>query len=104
QGVVLELASRLITAVDQDAIITLLLDAFIRKLGFDACQYVGFCPENGIGEVLYEVKRSASNPDQVRVQSFSHAGLEGKRRSISEYGNLVGLISSMARNRFYLHL
>jgi len=104
QGIVLELASRLITAVDQDAIITLLLDAFIRKLGFDACQYVGFCPENGLGEVLYEVKRSASNPEQVRVQSFSHAGLEGKRRSISEYGNLVGLISSMARNRFYLHL
>lgn len=104
QGMVLELAGQLITAVDQDAIITLLLDAFARKLGFDACQYVGFNPENGVGEVLYEVKRSQTNPANIRVQSFSHAGLEGKRRLINEFGNLVGLISSMARNRFYLHL
>ncbi len=104
QGMVLELAGRLITAVDQDAIITTLLDAFVRKLGFDACQYVGFSPENGVGEVLYEAKRSAANPENIRVQSFSHAGLEGKRRLINEYGNLVGPISSMAHNRFYLHL
>jgi diguanylate cyclase (GGDEF)-like protein len=104
QGMVLELAERLITAVDQDAIITTLLDAFVRKLGFDACQYVGFNPESGIGEVLYESKRSAAHPENVRVQSYSHAGLEGKRRPIREFGNLVGLISSMARNRFYLHL
>jgi len=104
QGVVLELAGRLITAVDQDAIITMLLDAFVRKLGFDACQYVGFHPENGVGEVLYEVKRSATNPENLRMQSFSHAGLESKRRLINEYGSLVGTISSMARNRFYLHL
>jgi diguanylate cyclase (GGDEF)-like protein len=104
QGMVLELAGRLITAVDQDAIITTLLDAFVRKLGFDACQYVGFSPENGVGEVLYEAKRSNANPENIRVQSYSHAGLEGKRRLINEYGSLVGSISSMARNRFYLHL
>lgn len=104
QAMVLELAGRLITAVDQDAIITTLLDAFVRKLGFDACQYVGFSPENGVGEVLYEVKRNAANPESIRSQSYSHAGLEGKRRLISEYGSLVGSISSMARNRFYLHL
>jgi diguanylate cyclase (GGDEF)-like protein len=104
QGMVLELAEQLITAVDQDAIITTLLEAFARKLGFDACQYVGFNPENGMGEVLYEIKRSAANPENFRMQSYSHAGLESKRRPIREFGNLVGLISSMARNRFYLHL
>ena len=104
QRAVLGLAERLITAVDQDAIITLLLDAFVRQLGFEACQYVGFNAESGIGEVLYESKRSATQPETIRVQSYSHAGLEGKRRPIREYANLVGLISSMARNRFYLHL
>ncbi len=101
QGVVLELASRLVTAVDRDAIITATLDIFTRRLGFDACQYVGFNPENGQGEVLFDMRHQDG---KVRLHSYSHAGLQGKRRKIREFSNLVGLLSSMARNRFYLHL
>lgn len=101
QGVVLELASRLVTAVDRDAIITAVLDIFARRLGFDACQYVGFNPETAVGEVLYDIRNSGG---ACKVTSYSHAGLEGKRRKIKEFSNMVGLLSSMARNRFYLHL
>jgi diguanylate cyclase (GGDEF)-like protein len=101
QGVVLELASRLVTAVDRDAIITATLEIFTRRLGFDACQYVGFNPENGQGEVLFDMRHQDG---KVRLHSYSHAGLQGKRRKIKEFSNLVGLLSSMARNRFYLHL
>ncbi len=101
QGVVLELASRLVTAADRDAIVTAVLDILARRLGFDACQYVGFNPETGLGEVLYDARNTGS---ACKVTSYSHAGLEGKRRKIKEFSNLVGLLSSMARNRFYLHL
>jgi diguanylate cyclase (GGDEF)-like protein len=104
QSVVLDLAGRLVKAVDQDAIITALLETFCGKLGFDACQYVGFNAETGIGEILYEVRKNAVHPAQSKVHSFSHAGLEGKRRTVREFSNLVGLLSSMARNKFYLHL
>jgi diguanylate cyclase (GGDEF)-like protein len=109
QSVVLEVAGQLITAVDQDDIMTVVLESFANRLGFDVCQYVGFNPESGYGEVLFEIRTSpaqdgASAPDGVRVQSFSHAGLEGKRRVVAEYGNMVGLLSSMARNKHYLHL
>lgn len=104
QGMVLEMAARLVTAVDQDAIITTLLESFVRKLGFDACQYVGFNPETGVGEVLYDIRKPAGNSLTAKVQSYSHAGQEGKRRTVREFSNLVGLLSSMARNRFYLHL
>ncbi len=101
QGVVLELASKLVTAVDRDAIITATLDTLTRRLGFDACQYVGFNPETGVGEVLYDIRNTG---ETLKVNSYSHAGLEGKRRKIKEFSNMVGLLSSMARNRFYLHL
>ena len=101
QGVVLELASRLVSAVDRDAIITATLDILTRRLGFDACQYVGFNPETGTGEVLYDIR---NNGNTLKVNSYSHAGLEGKRRKIKEFSNMVGLLASMARNRFYLHL
>ncbi|MCE3234914.1 MAG: pleD [Vampirovibrio sp.] len=104
QGAVLDLAARLVTAVDQDAIITALLETFVHRLGFDACQYVGFNPENGFGEVLYDIRKPAGNLQTAKVQSYSHAGQEGKRRTVREFSNLVGLLSSMARNRFYLHL
>lgn len=101
QGVVLELASKLVTAVDRDAIITATLDILTKRLGFDACQYVGFNPATGVGEVLYDIRNTG---DALKVNSYSHAGLEGKRRKIKEFSNMVGLLSSMARNRFYLHL
>lgn len=101
QGVVLELAARLVTAVDRDAIITAVLEVFTRRLGFDACQYVGFNPDNGQGEVLFE---SRLRGEQMALDSYSHAGLQGKRLKIKEFSNLVGLLASMARNRFYLHL
>ncbi len=101
QGVVLELASRLVTAVDRGAIITAVLNILTRRLGFDACQYVGFNPETGLGEVLYDARNTGG---ACKITSYSHAGLEGKRRKIKEFSNLVGLLSSMARNRFYLHL
>ncbi len=101
QGVVLELASRLVTAVDRDAIITAVLEIFTRRLGFDACQYVGFNPENSQGEVLFDIRNQDGT---LKLHSYSHAGLQGKRRKIREFSNLVGLLSSMARNRFYLHL
>lgn len=118
QGVVLELAERLITAVDQDAIIMTLLEVFAGRLGFDACQYVSFNQETGLGEVLYEVRKPLALSEdadsrlfsgkacagKIKVQSFSHAGLTGKRRVIRDYANLVGLLSSLARKRFYLQL
>lgn len=104
QGSVLELAGRLVMAVDQDSIISILLETFVKRLGFDVCQYVGFNAETGIGEVLYDIRKPAAHPENARVQSYSHAGQEGKRRTIREFSNLVGLLSSMARNRFYLHL
>ncbi len=104
QGVALELAGRLVMAVDRDSIISILLETFVKRLGFDVCQYVGFNAETGIGEVLYDIRKPAGNPENARVQSYSHAGQEGKRRTIREFSNLVGLLSSMARNRFYLHL
>lgn len=106
QGMVLEVAGALVSAVDQDSIMTAVLDAFATRMGFDACQYVGFNADCGTGEVLYELRNSQAKPGQkfARVQSYSHAGLEGKRRTIEDYANLVGLVSSMARNRFYLHL
>ncbi len=102
QSVVLELAGHLVTAADQDSIITSVLETFALRLGFDACQYVSFQPESGIGEVLYEIVNASGKPG--KLQSYSHAGLEGKRHTIADYGNLIGLMSSMARNRFYLHL
>lgn len=101
QGVVLELASRLVTAVDRDAIITAVLETLALRLGFDACQYVGFNPETGSGEVLFDIRNHGKSS---KVNSYSHAGLESKRRTIQDFSNLVGLLSSMARNRFYLHL
>lgn len=104
QGIVLQLAARLVTAVDQDAIITALLETFVHQLGFDACQYVGFNPETGLGEVLYDIRKPAGPAQTAKVQSYSHAGQKGKRRTVREFSNLVGLLSSMARNRFYLHL
>lgn len=98
QSQVLELAGQLVMAVDQDAIVACVLELFANKLGFDTCQFVGFNPDSGVGEVLYEIAADG------HVQSYSHAGLEGKRRTLSDYANLVGLLSSMARNRFYLQL
>jgi diguanylate cyclase (GGDEF)-like protein len=102
QSVTLEVASQLVTAVDQDAIITAMLEMFSVRLGFDACQYTSLNPDTGFGEVLFEVKNSHGKLG--KIQSYSHAGLEGKRRTLTDYNNLVGLLSSMARNRFYLHL
>ncbi len=101
QGVVLELAAKLVTAVDRDAIITAVLETLANRLEFDACQYVGFNPETAVGEVLFDIR---SQSGAYKLTSYSHAGLEGKRRKIKEFSNLVGLLSSMARNRFYLHL
>lgn len=102
QSMVLELAGFLVTAVDQDAIMTAMLEIFSNRLGFDACQYVSFNAETGTGELLYEITNQGA--DAGRVSSYSHAGLEGKRRTIRDYANLVGLLSSLARNRHYLHL
>lgn len=99
QSVVLEMAGQLVMAVDQDAIITGMLETFTNRLGFDACQYVDFNAEAGLGEVLYEIRGA-----QGKVQSFSHAGLQSKRRTVQDFATLVGLLSSMARNRFYLLL
>jgi diguanylate cyclase (GGDEF)-like protein len=101
QGVVLELCSKLVSAVDREGIITAVLNILTRRLSFDACQYVGLNPETGLGEVLYEARNTG---DSCKISSYSHAGLENKRRKIKEFSNLVGLLSSMARNRFYLHL
>ncbi len=99
QSVVLEMASQMVMAVDQDAIISGLLEAYTRRLGFDACQYVALNDETGRGEVLYEIKGA-----QGKVHSYSHAGLQSKRRAIQDFASLVGLLSSIARNKRYLHL
>lgn len=98
QQISLELAESLMTAVDQDSIIPTTLDILCKKLGFDACQYVQYNEESNLGEVLYDIKATG------KLQSYSHAGLEGKRRTIPDYANWVGLLSSVARNRLYLQL
>lgn len=102
QSVILEVASQLVTAVDQDAVMSAMLEMFSVRLGFDACQYASLNPDTDQGEVLYEVKNT--NGKLGKVQSFSHAGLEGRRRALKDYPSLVALLSSMARNQFYLHL
>ena len=98
QSVVLEMASDLVMAVDQDAILTGMLETFTGKLGFDACQYVHFNQEAGTGEVMYEIRANK------KMKSYSHAGLQSKRHTIKDFSTLVGLLSSIARNKFYLHL
>ncbi|HEY9745226.1 MAG TPA: sensor domain-containing diguanylate cyclase [Oculatellaceae cyanobacterium] len=102
QSVTLEVANQLITAVDHDAIITALLEMFSVRLGFDACQYTSLNPDTGLGEILFEVKNSGGKLG--KIHSYSHAGLEGKRRTLPDYANLLSLLSSMAPSRFYLHL
>jgi diguanylate cyclase (GGDEF)-like protein len=102
QSVTLEIASQLVTAVDQDAIITAMLELFSVRLGFDACQYASLNQDTGSGEILFEVKNHGGKLG--KIHSYSHAGLEGKRRTLNDYNNLVGLLSSIAPNRFYLLL
>jgi diguanylate cyclase (GGDEF)-like protein len=106
QGVALELAEKLLTAVDQDSIFPAVLETLTSRLGLNACQYVALNPETGTGEILYEIKQSGSQAGgpKGKVHSYSHAGLEAKRRSIEDFANLIGLLGSLARNRTYLQL
>lgn len=103
--IILALSERLLIAVDQDAIITATLETFVRDLGFDVCQYVGVNEETGDGEVLYEIRRPADGrTENAKLQSYSHAGQKSRRRTIREFSSMVSLLTSLARNRFYLHL
>lgn len=108
QGQVLEMAGRLITAVDQESIFREALLTFGNQLRFDACQYVNLVrpvkkgrdkhaePEL-YGEVLYEKLNG-------QVVSYTHAGLESKRKKIRDFSSLVALLTSIARKDPYLHL
>jgi diguanylate cyclase (GGDEF)-like protein len=111
----LELAERLLTAVDADSIFPIVLEALFRQLGFDACQYVA-CVQGGAsdrltgqpladdvqGEVFYEIK--ATGPHPGRVHSYSHAGLEGKRRTIRDYAGLLARLEGIPGTRPCLRL
>lgn len=111
----LELAEKLLTAVDADSIFPIALEALFRQLGFDACQYVTIVPggefgrfteeadwSNVQGEVFYEIK--ATGQTAGRVHSYSHAGLEGKRRTIRDYADLLGRLERVSDPRACLRL
>ena len=98
QRMVLEMAGDLISAVDQDDIITHTLERFATRFDFGVVQYVALNPETGLGEVLYEKSESG------HVRSFTHAGLEGKRKVVKEFASLISLLSSVARSDSALHL
>lgn len=97
----LNLAEKLLTAIDAESILPIVLETAFRQLGFDACQYVAlegneWEPETASGstsepirrgELLYEIKTGGAQAN--RVHSYSHAGLEGRRRLIRGYGELL---------------
>ncbi len=97
QRTVLEISSQLITAVDQEGVLTTTLESFGRQLGFGICQYIQVDPEQGLGEVLLEYQNGTT-------KSFVHAGLKSKRKTIPEFSAMISLFTSAARSNPYLHI
>jgi diguanylate cyclase (GGDEF)-like protein len=100
----LTLAEKLLTAIDAESILPIVLETAFRQLGFDACQYVALEGNDWEqemasdvasepvrrGELLYEIRTGGAQAN--RVHSYSHAGLEGRRRLIRGYGDMLDKI------------
>ncbi len=102
QRTVLAISSQLIKAVDQENVLSITLEAFGTRLGFDACQYIQRLDDtlggnSSNGEVLLECVEG-------KVTSVMHAGLKDKRHSVTEFDALIGLFQSSARPQPYLLL
>lgn len=97
QNVVLEISNRLISAIDQETIVSGSLESLGNRLEIDVCQYVTLDPETGEGQVLYESQDG-------QVKSFSHVGQKEKRKVVKEFASLVSLFSSVGRRNPYLRL
>ncbi len=106
ESVRLELAEKLVMAVDQEAIIPVVLESMMNRFGLLACQYTSMEGEPSVGEVLFEARHSKSPDDSTpnRIYSYTHAGFDGKRRTVKDYANLVGLLDSPAHQRACLQL
>jgi len=97
QKTVLEVSSHLIKAVDQENVLTITLEAFGHRLGFDVCQYIQRVSGEDHGEVLIETVHGLTS-------SLMHAGLESKRKRVPQFTSLLGLFKSVARTQPYLLL
>jgi diguanylate cyclase (GGDEF)-like protein len=97
QKTVLEVSSHLIKAVDQENVLTITLEAFGHRLGFDVCQYIQRVPGEDTGHVLIETLHGLTT-------SLMHAGLESKRKVVPQFTSLLGLFKSVARTQPYLLL
>ncbi|MBX2860013.1 MAG: GGDEF domain-containing protein [Vampirovibrio sp.] len=97
QNTMLDVASQLVTAVDQETIFRHTLEFLNSKLGFGMAQYVALDETTGEGEVLVKCVDG-------QIESYTHAGLESKRDRVKEFASLVSLFSSVARTQPYLHI
>lgn len=97
QHVVNEMSIRLIASADRDSIISNVFSHFHQRLGFDVCQYVEFSSKTGTGTVMFEQIEETLN-------SYTHAGLESKRKKIKDFTGIISLLASDYRRDVCLHL
>lgn len=92
-----DLASRLLAAPDQDGIVSAVFNLMHDQLGFEVCQYVTFNEETGCGTLLYEQIEGG-------LISYTHAGLESRRKIVEGYTGIVSLLASGVRQDICLYL